>query len=279
MYHETPLTYCLVLEYCNAGDLATVLKYPAPRSFFFTVALGVANAMQYLHSRHIIHRDLKPANVLCDGNFASGNFTVKVTDFGVATEVRDAFKESRSKGSLADKETTNLTGETGTYRWMASEVIRHEDYTLSADVYSFAIILWQLLTREEPFMDVNALDAARLVAIEMQRPPMPPNVPAALEEMIRSNWDESPSSRWTFETISGSLRTLQTSLTPSEREYLETTDGHPVYEYEEPSLAADKEEAVRKQTKASKQQRTSRLSSLFGQKRPGNKKHSALFKL
>lgn len=124
VYHEAPLTYCLVLEYCNAGDLSTVIKYPTPKNFFFNVALGIANAMQYLHSRQIIHRDLKPANVLCHGNLASGQFTVKVTDFGVATDVKSPGGSSFGgrEGSLSDKEARNLTGETGTYRWMASEV-------------------------------------------------------------------------------------------------------------------------------------------------------------
>jgi len=268
VYHETPLTYCLVLEYCNAGDLSTVLKYPTPKNFFFTVSLGIANAMQYLHARSIIHRDLKPANVLCDGSVTSGNFTVKLTDFGVATQLGDNKKDSR-KGSTNEKTKRNLTGETGTYRWMASEVIRHEEYTLSADVYSFAIILWQLLTREEPFTDVTAVDAAQLVANEMQRPPIPPNTPVAVVDLIKVNWDENPTSRSTFEKISTDLRNLQDSLTPTERDYLESTHGHPVYEYDEPDVEVDP--SPKKPTKASKQPRSSLMSSFFGQKRTGNK--------
>jgi hypothetical protein len=112
--HKSPLTYCLVLEYCNAGDLATALKYPTPRNFLFHVASSIANAMSYLHSRHVIHRDLKPANVLCDGNVASGNFVVKVTDFGVATEDGDWPETQQPIGGPAGAENAkNLTGETG----------------------------------------------------------------------------------------------------------------------------------------------------------------------
>ena len=274
VYHETPLTYCLVLEYCNAGDLSTVLKYPTPKNLFFTVALGIANAMHYLHARAIIHRDLKPANVLCDGNVTSGNFTVKVTDFGVATQVRSSSKSmmDSQKGLSSDESSRNLTGETGTYRWMASEVIRHEDYTFSVDVYSFAIILWQLLTREEPFVDVDSVEAARLVAREIRRPPMPPEVPAALEEMIKANWDDNPDSRWTFERISTDLRKMQNSLTSKEKEYLESAHGHPVYEHEEVNLEPEKvDKSTKKETKASKVLRSSRLSTFFGQKHTDKK--------
>jgi Protein tyrosine and serine/threonine kinase len=51
IYNENPQTQCLVLEYCNAGDLATALRYPTPKNFFFHVSTSIANAMTYLHSR------------------------------------------------------------------------------------------------------------------------------------------------------------------------------------------------------------------------------------
>lgn len=271
VYHETPLTYCLVLEYCNAGDLSTVLKYPTPKNFFFTVALGIANAMTYLHSRCIIHRDLKPANILCDGKIASGNFTVKVTDFGVAAEI-GASSDASGKGddSTSSREARNLTGETGTYRWMAPEVIRHESYASSADVYSFAIMLWQFLTHEEPFLDVSSIDAARLVAIEKQRPPLPLNTPSAVADLITTNWDDNPSTRWSFEKLSAELRALQGTMTPEENEYLDFSHGHPVYEYEEVHVKGSKDTKLPAKSDA-KNKRTSLLSSFFGQKRSEKK--------
>lgn len=270
VYHETPLTYCLVLEYCNAGDLATILKYPTPKNFFFTAAVGISNAMAYLHSRHVIHRDLKPANVLCDGNVTSGNFTVKVTDFGVATE---AVKSAEIGSSKEARDSRNLTGETGTYRWMAPEVIRHESYSTFADVYSFAITLWQLLTREDPFLDVSSLDAARLVAVEKQRPPLPSKTPQGVADIITTNWDDNPSTRWPFEKLSTELRQLQSRLTAEELEFLASSAGHPVYEYEEITVKSGDANIPKRDIPKGdpKPKRTSLLSSFFGQKRPEKK--------
>ena len=105
VYHPNPLTFCLVLEHCDAGDLDTALQRVTPRNFVPHVAMSMAKGMAYLHKRGIIHRDIKPQNVLLNGNVSGGQFEVKVTDFGVATEfTQDGLR----------------TAETGTYRWMVS---------------------------------------------------------------------------------------------------------------------------------------------------------------
>jgi hypothetical protein len=103
VYHPSPLTFCLVLEYCDAGDLDTALQRVTPKNFVPHVSMSIAKAMTYLHGRGIIHRDIKPLNVLLNGDVGSGQFEVKVTDFGVATEL--------TQGG-------DRTAETGTYRWM-----------------------------------------------------------------------------------------------------------------------------------------------------------------
>lgn len=304
IYNESPQTQCLVLEYCNAGDLASALRYPTPRNFFFHVSTSIANAMTYVHQRSIIHRDLKPANVLCDGNVASGNFTVKVTDFGIAA-LTDG-KESESSDAYTS---LNLTGETGTYRWMSPEVIRHEPYSYRCDVYSFAVMMWQFITHEEPFGDVRAVEAAELTALEKKRPPMPPLVPDQVTDLIQVNWSDDPLKRWDFGRIANELQTLKESLSEEDMAYLDEPHGHPIQALKELFDGGSDEQAAptaassdlasagrlresknslgrrerswksRKSTspprKPSPGRRPSLLSSFFGQRRKGTFDHQS----
>jgi len=107
IYNPSPLMYCLVLEYCDGGDLSVALSSVTPPQFFTNVSAGVANGIFYLHKMKYMHRDIKPGNVLLSGDPKSGKFVAKLTDFGLAVRVRDA------------SVTNELTAETGTYRYMA----------------------------------------------------------------------------------------------------------------------------------------------------------------
>jgi mitogen-activated protein kinase kinase kinase 11 len=224
IYNENPQTQCLVLEYCNAGDLATALRYPTPKNFFFNVSTSIANAMTYIHSRKIIHRDLKPGNILCDGNVAGGQFTVKVTDFGIAAYIEDGKEPEQSTVYTP----LDLTGETGTYRWMSPECIRHEPYSYRCDVYSFAVMLNQFITREEPFSDLEAVEAAEMTALQKKRPPMPPLIPEAVKRIIEINWSDDPYERWDFSRIAQEIQSLQDTLSVQDLAYLEEPHGHPI---------------------------------------------------
>ncbi|KAI3408099.1 uncharacterized protein J3R85_020430 [Psidium guajava] len=147
-----PPHFCIVTEYMPGGSLYSylhknhnVLKLPQLLKF----AIDVCEGMEYLHKSNIIHRDLKTANLLMDNHNV-----VKVADFGVA--------RFQSQGGV-------MTAETGTYRWMAPEVINHQRYDEKADVFSFAVVLWELITAKIPYENMTPLQAAlgvRQVCIE-----------------------------------------------------------------------------------------------------------------
>jgi len=193
-----PPTYILVMEYLNNGTLYSALHKPSvPPGFFFNVAVGVARGMAYLHHRKIIHRDLKSPNVLLDSNGA-----VKITDFGLSV-----FSETIVK--------LELTGETGTYRWMAPEIVRHQPYGASADVYSYGIILWELLSHKMPWYDITPVQAAVAVAVEHRRPQLPPATPPPIAQLVEACWANDPLDRPSFDEILNSLEAMQTKDSPS----------------------------------------------------------------
>ncbi|XP_069148694.1 serine/threonine-protein kinase STY13-like [Solanum lycopersicum] len=84
--------------------------------------------------------------------------SIKIADFGVAR---------------VEVLTERMTPETGTYHWMAPEMIQHRSYTQKVDVYSFGIVLWELITRLLPFQNMTAVQAAFAVVNKGVRPTIP----------------------------------------------------------------------------------------------------------
>lgn len=156
------------------------------------IALEISLAMQYLHGQQpkVIHRDLKPANIFLDSHLH-----VRVADFGFAR-------------FLMPSEAA-LTGETGTYLYMAPEVVRHEPYNEKCDVYSFAVLLNEILSGDPPFIESNlgAVSIACNVAKGKMRPALAKSVvPKQLLSLIAQAWSQDPAKRPSFVQITKELR-------------------------------------------------------------------------
>ncbi|KAI3428796.1 hypothetical protein D9Q98_007615 [Chlorella vulgaris] len=174
---------CIVFEFMSGGSVYDYIRKAGSLRVgtVLKIAVEVCRGMDYLHKRKIVHRDLKAANLLLD---ETG--TVKIADFGVA-RVMD--------------HTGIMTAETGTYRWMAPEVIEHNPYREKADVFSFGIVLWELLTGRIPYSDMTPLQAAVGVVQKGLRPPIPPNCPPPLCDLMRLCWQRDPNVRPSFEQL------------------------------------------------------------------------------
>ncbi|KAE8670308.1 non-specific lipid-transfer protein-like isoform 1 [Hibiscus syriacus] len=166
-------------------------------------ALDIARAMDCLHANGIIHRDLKPDNLLLTANQRS----VKLADFGLARE---------------ETVTEMMTAETGTYRWMAPELYstvtlrrgEKKHYSNKVDVYSFGIVLWELLTNRMPFEGMSNLQAAYAAAFKQERPSLPDDISPELAFIIQSCWVEDPNMRPSFSQIMRMLNAFLFTLTP-----------------------------------------------------------------
>jgi serine/threonine protein kinase len=154
-------------------------------------AVDVAAAVLYLHERRILFRDLKPANV----GFESEG-TLKIFDFGLAVEIP----------YHADPDTAfKLAGNTGTSRYMAVEVIRKEPYNLKADVFSYSILLWEIMALCKPYDGLLGHQVKESVSIFGERPSVPRSWPVAIRRLLRRGWSESISNRPDMEEIHKSL--------------------------------------------------------------------------
>ncbi|XP_021641347.2 serine/threonine-protein kinase STY46 isoform X2 [Hevea brasiliensis] len=190
-----PPTLCIVTEFMCGGSMFDFL-HKQKQSFnlqsLLRVAIDVSKGMNYLHQNNIIHRDLKAANLLMDENRV-----VKVADFGVA-RVQD--------------QSGVMTAETGTYRWMAPEVIEHKPYDHKVDVFSFSIVLWELLTGKLPYEHLTPLQAAVGVVQQGLRPSIPKHTHPKLVELFERCWQTDPSLRPDFSEILELLQQLASKV-------------------------------------------------------------------
>ncbi|XP_050267794.1 serine/threonine-protein kinase STY46-like isoform X7 [Quercus robur] len=179
-----PPSLCIVMEYMSGGSIHDFLhkqKNVFTHPDLIRVAIDVSKGMKYLHHNNIIHRDLKAANLLMDGNGV-----VKISDFGIA--------RMQAQSGV-------MTAETGTYRWMAPEVIEHKPYDHKVDVFSFGVLLWELLTGKLPYEQLSPLQAAVGVVQKGLRPIIPKQTPQKLGELLERCWQQDPSSRPEFSEI------------------------------------------------------------------------------
>mmetsp|Transcript_7511 Transcript_7511/g.11057 ORF Transcript_7511/g.11057 Transcript_7511/m.11057 type:complete len:371 (-) Transcript_7511:217-1329(-) len=138
------------------------------------VALNLAGAIQYLHNNGIIYRDLKPDNI---GFNLNG--VVKIFDFGLA---KDLTTETRVDGLY------QLTGNTGSLRYMAPEVSLDLMYDEKVDAYSFGILLWQICDLSVPFPGFTRKKHAELVIGKGERPRIDPSWQPGLALLISNCW-------------------------------------------------------------------------------------------
>jgi len=155
-----------------------------------TAALQLSSAMMHLHRLGIIYRDLKPNNA----GFTSENDIVKLFDFGLMKELHSHCVTGMycMSGGMA-----------GSYKYMAPEVLLQKPYTLSADVYSFGMVLWQILSLEKVVLEdvTSKRQCLERVAVHNVRPVIQEEWSDALKELLESCWAREPTKRPTMKKI------------------------------------------------------------------------------
>ncbi|XP_037637868.1 mitogen-activated protein kinase kinase kinase 21 isoform X2 [Sebastes umbrosus] len=194
---------CLVMEFARGGTLNRALTgRRIPPHILVNWAVQIARGMLYLHEEAvvpIIHRDLKSSNILLLETIENddiGRKTLKITDFGLAREWHRTTKMSAA----------------GTYSWMAPEVIKSSLFSKGSDVWSYGVLLWELLTGEVPYRGIDGLAVAYGVAVNKLTLPIPSTCPEPFAKLMEECWDQDPHVRPSFSCILEQLSAIEEAV-------------------------------------------------------------------
>ena len=178
----------IVLEPLDeVGDnMNTAFPFYTPEAIFnrgLHLCKQLACAISFLHHHlhpdaSVIHRDLKMQNI---GVGADKN--LKLFDFGLAKCVRKRVTET---------EAYDMTGGTGTLRFMPPEVAMYKPYNEKVDVFSFAILMWAIITKQIPFKGFDRATHYERVMVGGERPPLEDNWPEWLKNLLTRAWHTDP---------------------------------------------------------------------------------------
>ncbi|XP_069656840.1 mitogen-activated protein kinase kinase kinase 21 isoform X3 [Haliaeetus albicilla] len=205
---------CLVMEFARGGSLNRALAAAAapgagagaarggrriPPHILVNWAVQIARGMLYLHDQAIVpilHRDLKSSNILLLEKMEHDdicNKTLKITDFGLAREWHRTTKMSAA----------------GTYAWMAPEVIKSSMFSKGSDIWSYGVLLWELLTGEVPYRGIDGLAVAYGVAVNKLTLPIPSTCPEPFAKLMKECWEQDPHIRPSFALILEQLTAIE----------------------------------------------------------------------
>ncbi|NXQ37862.1 M3K21 kinase, partial [Catharus fuscescens] len=204
---------CLVMEFARGGSLNRALAAAPgaaaarggrriPPHILVNWAVQIARGMLYLHDEAIVpilHRDLKSSNILLLEKMEHDdicNKTLKITDFGLAREWHRTTKMSAA----------------GTYAWMAPEVIKSSMFSKGSDIWSYGVLLWELLTGEVPYRGIDGLAVAYGVAVNKLTLPIPSTCPEPFAKLMKECWEQDPHIRPSFALILEQLTAIEEAV-------------------------------------------------------------------
>jgi serine/threonine protein kinase len=215
----------LLLQYAPGGDLFGFLGKTNgvdiaafPWKDRIRSAIDIAEGMNFLHAQNppLIHRDLKSNNILRDreGRWMIADFGLTRPAVGTRINNTSAFgKQAQQRVIPAQHTKTKMTRGQGTVNYMAPEVL-NEQYGAKADVYSFAIVMWELTTCRTPW---KGKDHIILAVNKGERPVVTDaeleHAPPRFVRLMKRCWDTEPTLRPSFDEALQELRSMDAELT------------------------------------------------------------------
>jgi len=177
----------IVTEFCEKDSLLNYLKdtqNPLTIKLVKKFLLGTARGLLHLHEHKFIHRDVAARNVLL-----SGTFEPKVADFGLSRKIQ------------ADRDHHTTQSDLGPIKWMSPESLKKRYYSIYSDSWSFGVVIFEVLTRQEPFKGEFNMDVARKVCYESGHVTIPEGTPKLLADLMLDCFKVEPNTRPEFGDI------------------------------------------------------------------------------
>ena len=177
---STSKDYILVMIYAPLGSLRQNL-YSVVRLEWkkkINLILCIASDLQIIHSQNLIHRDLHSGNILQENLYSA-----YIADLGLSISANIALKNSESRGVY------------GVLPYIAPEVLCGNPYTISSDIYSFGIILWEIFSgKVVPFKNEYRTQY-QIQVCSGSRPPIMEGTPQCYKDLMQRCWNEKPQNR------------------------------------------------------------------------------------
>uniref|UniRef100_A0A7M4FQS5 receptor protein-tyrosine kinase n=1 Tax=Crocodylus porosus TaxID=8502 RepID=A0A7M4FQS5_CROPO len=184
----------IVTEFMENGSLDSFLRQKEGQfSVLQLVGMlrGIAAGMRYLSDMNYVHRDLAARNIL-----VNSNLVCKVSDFGLSRFLEDDASNPTYTGALGGKIPI---------RWTAPEAIQYRKFTSSSDVWSYGIVMWEVMSYgERPYWDMSNQDVINAIDQDYRLPP-PPDCPTVLHLLMLDCWQKERIQRPKFEQIVSAL--------------------------------------------------------------------------
>ncbi|PKK73650.1 kinase-like protein [Rhizophagus irregularis] len=188
--------YAIVMEFAENGDLRKYLQNNKAKLYWrrkLDILRNIVAGLEIIHVTGMTHRDLHTGNIL---QFKDLLYPSRITDLGLSKQA-------------SEEKTEKIIG---VIPYIAPEVLNNKPYSEASDIYSFAMILWEVGTGEKPYADLPYDDALALQIKRGRRPNIPKEMPECYATLIRNCWDSDPQKRPTALDIKEKIMKWQSVL-------------------------------------------------------------------